>query len=69
MSDRDIERLTQAGLFHDIGKILIPGNIIIKPEKLTENEYSLVQTHPKEGYKILKDLDIDLHVKNAVNAP
>ena len=64
MSDRDIERLTQAGLFHDIGKILIPGNIIAKPQKLTENEYSLVQTHPKEGYKILKDLDIDLHVKN-----
>ncbi len=64
MSDRDIELLTQAGLFHDIGKILIPGNIIAKPEKLTENEYSLVQTHPKEGYKILKDLDIDLHVKN-----
>ena len=60
--NRDL--IVSAAIFHDIGKILIPGNIIAKPEKLTENEYSLVQTHPKEGYKILKELDIDLHVKN-----
>lgn len=63
-SEKDIETLTKAGLLHDIGKMLIPGNIITKPAKLTEDEYSIVMKHPEAGYQILKDLDIDEHIKN-----
>ena len=56
---------TQAGLFHDIGKILIPDSIITKPGKLTDSEYSIVKTHPQRGYEVLRSLNISSHVKNA----
>ncbi|MCR5101703.1 MAG: HD-GYP domain-containing protein [Butyrivibrio sp.] len=65
LSDEDISIATQAGLLHDIGKLLIPGEIITKPAKLTPAEYSIVQTHPQQGYQILRDLPISEHVKNA----
>ncbi len=65
LPDEDIQICTEAGLLHDVGKLLIPGSIITKPAKLTESEYTIVQTHPQEGYKILKDLDVNIHVKNA----
>lgn len=64
-SDEEVEVATQAGLFHDIGKILIPESIITKPARLTEDEYTIVKTHPMQGYLSIKDLDISSHVKNS----
>jgi len=66
MSDEDLRILTTAGLLHDIGKLVIPESIITKPAKLTEYEYTIVQTHTQEGYKLVKDANLDAHVKNAV---
>jgi putative nucleotidyltransferase with HDIG domain len=66
LSEADTLVATQAGLLHDIGKLLIPGEIISKPAKLTEDEYHIVQTHPRQGYEIIKDLSIDTRIKNAV---
>ena len=40
---------------HDIGKVGIPDNILLKPEKLTEEEFKIMKTHCEIGYKILKD--------------
>lgn len=65
MSDEDTHLLTTAGLLHDIGKLVIPEKIITKPAKLTEYEYTIVQTHPQEGYKLLKDTPLDPRIKNA----
>jgi HD-GYP domain-containing protein (c-di-GMP phosphodiesterase class II) len=42
-----------AGLLHDLGKAMIPMAVLNKPGKLTEDEFSLVKTHPEEGYKLL----------------
>ncbi len=64
-SKEDIELATLCGLLHDIGKLVIPDNILKKPAKLTENEYSVVQTHCLEGYKILKKYPINEHICNA----
>ena len=61
----DIRTATLSGLLHDIGKLKLPNDIIQKPGKLTSQEYTIVKTHPQEGYRIIYDFPIDQHVKNA----
>ncbi|MBQ5676290.1 MAG: HD-GYP domain-containing protein [Lachnospiraceae bacterium] len=61
----DRELATICGLFHDIGKLTIPEDIVKKPSKLTDEEYNIIKTHPLEGYRILKNQDIDQHIKNS----
>jgi PAS domain S-box-containing protein len=46
-----------AGLMHDIGKIGIPAEILSKPSKLSQTEFSLIKTHPETGYDILKNIE------------
>lgn len=65
MSSADVELATACGLFHDIGKLLVPHDIITKPAKLSDAEFSLVQRHPVTGYKLLLPFDVDDHVRNA----
>ncbi|MCD7824859.1 MAG: HD-GYP domain-containing protein [Clostridiaceae bacterium] len=64
MPQDDIDVLTLAGLLHDVGKMMIPENIIKKPEFLTEAEYSVVKLHPKRGYNLLESMRIDERIKN-----
>lgn len=49
--------LQLAARIHDIGKINIPAEILSKPGKLNEFEYSLLKNHPETGYEILKNID------------
>ena len=44
-----------AGLLHDLGKAMIPLEILNKPGKLTDEEFALVKTHPEEGHKLLRE--------------
>ena len=59
MSEEELKILTSSGLLHDIGKLLIPKEILTKPKKLTEEEYTIIKTHPKKGFELLKTLDLD----------
>jgi PAS domain S-box-containing protein len=52
-----IEGIRMAGSIHDIGKLSIPAEILSKPTKLTEIEFSLIQEHARKGYEILKDVE------------
>jgi putative two-component system response regulator len=53
----DVRRnLRRAGLLHDIGKIGIPLDYLLKPGKLTTEEYEIVKLHPSIGYDICKPL-------------
>ncbi len=65
MSEADIKTATMCGLLHDIGKLMIPDDIIKKPGKLTTQEYRTVQKHCQEGYKILGATSLDIHIKNS----
>lgn len=65
-SEEDIKTATLCGLFHDIGKITIPEEILNKPGKLTHEEFNKIKTHTSEGYKIIKDSKLDDHIKNAI---
>ena len=63
--EKEIETATLSGLFHDIGKLAIPDDIIRKPGPLKGEELQIMRTHPQKGYDILKGLDVSAHVKNA----
>jgi putative nucleotidyltransferase with HDIG domain len=64
-SPEDIRVLSLAGLLHDIGKMLIPREIIAKPGKLSAEEFKIIKTHSAKGYQVLKDQSIDVRVKYA----
>jgi putative nucleotidyltransferase with HDIG domain len=51
----DLERLSSAAMFHDIGKAQIPLAILDKPARLDAEERALIETHPAAGYEFLKD--------------
>ncbi len=48
--------LYKAAMLHDIGKIATPDAILLKPEKLTQTEYAIIQEHVNIGIKILQDV-------------
>jgi len=52
-----IEGLRMAGSIHDIGKLSIPAEILSKPTKLTNIEFSLIKEHARAGYEMLKDVE------------
>jgi putative nucleotidyltransferase with HDIG domain len=53
-----LEELRIAGLLHDIGKIGVPGSILNKEGKLSEEEYSIIKRHPEDGTQILSKIRI-----------
>ncbi len=69
LQDEQVRQAGLAGLLHDVGKMMIPLEILNKPGKLTDAEFELVKSHPAEGYKILQGgnglseiaLDVCLH--------
>lgn len=66
MSVSDITGLKMAALIHDVGKLQIPGEILSKPSKLMEAEFTLVKTHSEAGRSILKDADFPWDIAQMV---
>ena len=60
MSDYECDLLLNASPMHDIGKIGIPDNILLKPGKLTREEFNIIKSHPEIGSSILANDDSDL---------
>ena len=52
-----LERVRLAAILHDIGKIGIPDEILNKPDKLTSEEYAIIQRHPTIGAEIVATID------------
>lgn len=61
-NEKETRNLTLAGLLHDIGKLMIPAEIMQKPGKLTAEEYKVIQEHPLLGYNVLKNQGVNYHV-------
>ena len=57
LSKDQIEAIRTAGVIHDIGKISVPAEILSKPGRLSDNEFSLIKEHSKIGYDILKEIE------------
>jgi len=65
-SEDKIEGIRIASLIHDIGKIGLPTEILSKPTKLSDIEFSLIKEHPQIGYNILKSIDFSYPVAKIV---
>lgn len=55
LSDEACNTIRVAGILHDLGKIAIPDSILLKPAKLTPEEYEIIKQHPDEGANILAE--------------
>jgi len=66
LSSDQIESIRMAATIHDLGKISVPAEILSKPTKLTEVEFSLIKTHVQSGYNILKDIEFPWPVARMV---
>jgi len=64
--DKAVQDIKTAGLLHDIGKIMIPYNIINKTEALTKEEKDLVKRHSEIGYQLLRAVDDYAHISKYV---
>jgi len=53
-----VQELYRAAMLHDIGKISIPDSILLKPGKLNQLEFKIIQEHVVISYELLKDVDI-----------
>ncbi len=56
LDEEHITALRRAGVVHDIGKVAVPDNILLKPAKLTEHEWQVMREHPITGEKICSPL-------------
>ncbi len=59
LSNEQISDAGFAGLVHDIGKALVPMEVLNKPGRLTDAEFDLVKSHPHRGWQLLKDSGVD----------
>jgi putative nucleotidyltransferase with HDIG domain len=57
LDDVQIEQLRTAAVIHDIGKMYVPSDILSKPGKLNDIEYSLIKSHSQAGYDTVKSMD------------
>ncbi|MEI8350623.1 MAG: HD domain-containing phosphohydrolase [Candidatus Omnitrophota bacterium] len=56
LPDEYVENLKHAAILHDLGKIGIPDEILLKKGKLTEQEYAIIKKHPQIGAEIIRPI-------------
>lgn len=66
LSQDHINGINMAGLIHDCGKISVPAEILSKPTKLMDMEFSIIKTHPQIGCDILQTIEFPWPVEQIV---
>ncbi|ADQ14006.1 sensor domain-containing diguanylate cyclase/phosphohydrolase [Halanaerobium hydrogeniformans] len=66
LSKEKIDRLALLSLLHDIGKVSVPEKILNKVEKLTDEEWEIIKSHPEAGYRILVSIPKFSHIAKDV---
>ena len=75
LNTEEVRQAGLAGLVHDIGKMMMPMDVLNKPGKLTNEEFDIIKGHPEAGHKLLLDgeninriaLDVCLHHHEKTN--
>lgn len=57
LNSKELYELELASLFHDIGKIGIPDSVLLKPERLNNEEFQIMKTHPEKTAEILEGFE------------
>jgi putative nucleotidyltransferase with HDIG domain len=57
LPEDEVENIRKAALLHDLGKISIPDHILMKPDKLSEEEIEIIKKHPENGAKIIEPVE------------
>ncbi len=60
LAEAQCERIRLASQLHDVGKVAIADRILLKPGKLTADEYEVMKKHTEFGYELLVDTDTEL---------
>jgi len=68
LSETELRDLQFASVLHDIGKIGIPGNILNKPDKLTDEEFAVMAEHTIIGERIISAIDYLAPIGKAIRA-
>jgi putative nucleotidyltransferase with HDIG domain len=76
LTGSDLKVAGLAGLLHDVGKMMIPDDVLNKPGKLTDEEFDIIKQHPRKGWEILHGspeitaaiLDVCLHHHERVDS-
>lgn len=55
LADTDVARIALGGFLHDLGKVGVPDAILNKPDRLTDEEYAVIKTHPEVGSRVLSE--------------
>ncbi|MDD2741759.1 MAG: HD-GYP domain-containing protein [Rhodocyclaceae bacterium] len=53
LPDQDVARVSLGGFLHDLGKVGVPDQILNKKDRLTDEEYAVIKTHPDVGWRML----------------
>lgn len=56
VTETELETLKLGALLHDVGKLAIPDHILMKPGRLTDEEFNVIRQHPVIGFELLKEL-------------
>jgi putative two-component system response regulator len=65
-SKDDIEGMRVAALLHDIGKLAVPAEVLVKPETLSDIEWTLIRNHVNVGYDIIRQIEFPWPVADVV---
>ena len=57
LSNKEMKILRYGSILHDIGKLAIPDSVLLKPDKLSDEEYDLIKSHSQKGVEFIKDLE------------
>lgn len=64
--DEDLVHIRRGALLHDMGKLGVPDHILLKPDKLTDDEWVLMKKHPQYAYDMLSPID---YLRRALDIP
>ena len=66
MNEQQLRKLKEGSLLHDLGKVMLPGDLWVTPQEIAEEEKDIIKQHPVAGSRLLEDCGFDREVVEIV---